>query len=163
MVVSFTIEPGQTRRGVPPNEEASEKEYVVPRPIRGLLKNHGYCLPDPSVPNRLSIWFSAGTIEVQNEEDLDEWKIILDPAEAPRRDLKEWARVMAARVLLGAHLPDGMAEDGTMRYTLKRPIGGHGEVFCDVIYADETLRVLRGHGGSIYVFMRALSNGEDSE
>jgi hypothetical protein len=160
IVVSFTIEAGQTRRGKPASQKgasSSSSEYIVRRPIRGLLTNHGYCVPDPNVPNRLSVWFSGGSLEVQDDiHDLDEWKQLFDENEAPRRDLGELARVLAAKCLLGAHLPHSMEEDGSLTYFLKRPIGGHGHVFVDVLYCDETLRIVRGHRGSIYASIRSL-------
>jgi hypothetical protein len=119
-----------------------------------LLTNHGYMLPDPTVPNRLSIWFSGGTLECHQDEDLDEWKELFYHGDLPRRDLGELARVLAAKVLLGATSVEGMADDGSMSYQLRRPIGGHGQVFCDVLYSDRDLRVLRGHHGTVYVHRR---------
>ena len=155
-MIALTVEDNQTRHGTKPEVDNS-KQYVVRRPIRGLLTNHGYCIPDPKVPNRLSVWFSGGSLEIQDQaDDLEEWKRLFDENEAPRRDLREYARVLAARILLGAHIPDGMAEDGTLTYSLKRPIGGHGSVFIDVLYSDNTLRIVRGHHGSIFVFIRSL-------
>jgi hypothetical protein len=112
-------------------------------------------VPDPNVPNRLSIWFSSGRLEVQDEtEDLAEWKHLFDEKEAPRRSIGELARVVAAKILLGADIASEMNDDGTLSYNLKRPIGGHSQVFCDVIYADDTMRILRGHHGSTFVFSR---------
>ena len=159
-MIALTIEAGQNRRGETVENEGKDntEAFVVRRPIHALLTNHGYALPDPTVPNRLSIWFTGGTLELQNEnENLEEWKQLFDQDEAPRRDLGEFARVLAARVLLGADIPEGMEEDGTMKYTLKRPIGGHGQVFLDVIYADDSLRILKGHRGSLFVFTKIPS------
>jgi hypothetical protein len=50
-----------------------------------------------------------------------------------------------------------------MSYFFKRPIGGHGEVFCDALYADETLRIVQGHRRSIFVFSRVPSFDESDE
>lgn len=152
--MALTIEAGQTRRGVVvdmTSEDSSTNEYVLQRPIHCLLTNHGYCLPDPDTPNRLSVWFTGGTLAPQDVEQVDDWKELFDPSSAPRRDLAEMARVLASRILVGAHLPQDMSEDGSMQYSLRRPIGGHGQVFCDVMYSDESLRVLRGHRGSTFV------------
>jgi PAP_fibrillin len=148
--VALTIEPNQSRTG----KSASEctPEELIPRPIRGIMTNYGYLLPDPNVPNRVSVWFTGGSLEVNDEEkDLEEWKEIFGE-NAPNRDMSEFARVLAAKVLLGATVPDHMEENGTLNYTLKRPIGGHGTAFCDVLYMDEKLRVMRGHTGSVFVF-----------
>ena len=39
---------------------------------------------------------------------------------------------MAAKLLLGADVPNKMEEDGHMEYILHRPVGGHGKVYVDV-------------------------------
>jgi hypothetical protein len=150
-VVAITIEAGQDRKGnkVDPDEDDN---YVVPRQIHGILTTNGYFIPDPKNRSRMSIWFSGGTLEVQDEiEDLEEWKCIFDMNAAPDRTSKERANVLAARVLLGAQVPEILEEDGTMRFSLKRPIGGHDSVFVDVIYMDDKLRIMCGHQGSLYV------------
>ena len=49
-----------------------------------------------------------------------------------RKSLGERARAMAAKLLLGADVPNKMEEDGHMEYTLHRPVGGHGKVYVDV-------------------------------
>lgn len=155
------MEANQTRRGTPIKGHEDD-EYAVRRPLRSLLTNHGHIVPDPDVPNRVSIWFSGGSLEVQNEaEDLADWKQLFDKNEAPRRAIGELARVLAAKFLLGANTTSEMSDDGTLRYSLRRPIGGHGRVFCDIVYADDTMRILRGHHGSMYVFSKvpSLSNG----
>jgi hypothetical protein len=164
IVVAFTIEPNQTRTGhqLPPQQEAKQGEFVIDRPIRGIMTNYGYILPDPQVPNRLSIWFTGGTLEVNDEEnDLEEWKRIFDESAAPRRDMKAFARLLAAKVLLGAEASDGIEPDGSMCYTLQRPIGGHGFAFVDVLYLDDSLRIIRGHHGSLYVFSKVISPDDD--
>lgn len=154
IVVAITIEAGQTRYGVRAGSNAVE-EYVVPRAIPGILTNQAYVVPDPSVPNRLSIWFSGGDLEVQNEpDDLEEWLKIFDSTAAPDRNLREYANVLAARVLLGALVPEEIGDDGKMSFDLRRPIGGHGQAYCDIIYMDEDLRIMRGHLGSVYVCTR---------
>jgi hypothetical protein len=50
-----------------------------------------------------------------------------------------------------------------MNYTLKRPIGGHGSAFCDVLYLDDSLRIMRGHHGSLFIFSKVITadGGED--
>mmetsp|Transcript_56690 Transcript_56690/g.164420 ORF Transcript_56690/g.164420 Transcript_56690/m.164420 type:complete len:494 (-) Transcript_56690:598-2079(-) len=156
IVVAITIEPGQDRRGIMLADGGQRcEEYVVPKPIRAILTNQGYAVPDPDVPNRLSIWFSGGDLEVQDEPaDLEEWQRIFDSDRTPERNLREYANILAARLLLGALLPEEMADDGTMTFTLKKPIGGHGTAYCDVLYMDDDLRITRGHSGSIYVCSR---------
>jgi hypothetical protein len=152
IVVAMTIQPGQDRRGMKRQEEG---DYVVPKPIKAILTNQGYAVPDPNVPNRLSIWFSGGALEVQDEPaDLEEWMKVFDSACAPERNVREYANSLAARLLLGALVPEGMEEDGSMSYDLKKPIGGHGCAYCDIVYMDDDLRIMRGHHGSVYVCSR---------
>jgi hypothetical protein len=100
---------------------------------------------------------------VQDEtEDLAEWKHLFDEKEVPRRGIGEVARVLAAKVLLGASMSSEMSDDGSLSYSLKRPIGGHSQVFCDVLYADDTMRILRGHQGTTFVFSRVPTFSNDS-
>lgn len=148
--------------------------------MRGILTNYGYALPDPTHPNRKSIWFTGGTIESAQDHSLDEWKRIFgattaskdksneiaeDQADgasssASNRSCKqtsfaeaEKARMLASKIMLGAvHEP--MDSRGVVGFHLKRPIGGHGSAYCDVIYMDEDVRIMRGHSGSIYVFKK---------
>lgn len=164
IVVAFTIEPNQTRTGrqVPPEQNDKEDGFLIRRSIRGIMTNYGYILPDPQVPNRSSIWFTGGTLEVNDEEnDLEEWKRIFDDSAAPRRDMRAYARLLAAKVLLGAEAPDELEPDGSMSYKLRRPIGGHGSAFCDVLYLDDSLRIIRGHRGSLMVFSKVVSPDDD--
>lgn len=185
--MAFTIEANQTRSGATADEADHNPggEYVVRKPIRALLTNHGYCVPDPETPNRLSVWFSGGALELHEDDGSDEvqgsstsdsessggrpssslkaWRELFDPSKAPSRDLRQFARVLAARVLLGAHLSDTMTDDGTLSYTLHRPIGGHGQVFVDVIYGDADFRVVRGHHGCVYVFSKVPIISESGE
>ncbi|KAG7353823.1 hypothetical protein IV203_003178 [Nitzschia inconspicua] len=155
IVVAITVEPGQDRKGhLQDDSSGGGNEYIVPRQIRGILTTQGYSIPDPIKPERLSIWFSGGTLEVQDEDDLEEWKQIFDVTSAPDRVPKEYASILAAKVLLGAHLPENLEEDGTMSFSLNRPIGGHGSVYCDVIFMDDQLRIMKGHHGSVYVCIR---------
>lgn len=97
-MVALTIQAGQTRQGTKPqNDGSSGGEYVLRRPIRALLTNNGYCVPDPTTPNRLTIWFSGGSLEVQDEEaDLAEWKHLFDENLVPSRNMSEFARVSIA-------------------------------------------------------------------
>lgn len=154
IVTAVTIEAGQDRKGNTRDQSDSDC-YIVPKPIRGILTTQGYSIPDPNIPNRLSIWFSGGSLEVQDEEkDINEWKKIFDTSSAPNLDIREYANSLAAKLLLGAHIHEKIEEDGTLRFDLKRPIGGHGSVFCDIIYMDKTLRIMHGHHDSVYVCVR---------
>ena len=97
-------------------------------------------LPDPDTPNRLTVWFTGGKLspvlpEAGSPEEseyggFDEWKAVFGGKH--KRTWGESFRVMGAKLLLGAELPDGMEEDGSMKYTLHRPAGGHGSAYVDV-------------------------------
>lgn len=164
ITVAFCVEPNQTTAGERIEEQPTpqQQDDMIPRPIRGIMTNQGYMLPDPNCPNRMSIWFTEGTLEVNDDSDLPEWKRVFSPPH--KRGLYERANILAARLLLGANVPDTVKEDGTMSYELRRPIGGHGLAFCDVLYLDEDLRVLRGHSGQVYVCARLAETqlGTDS-
>eukprot|EP00986_Skeletonema_menzelii_P002892 scaffold843_cov143-Skeletonema_menzelii.AAC.11 len=143
IIASFTVESQDTHKA-----------------LRGIMTNYAYTLPDPSVPGRLSIWFTGGTIEPADEdaESVRAWKKIFgspqpDKSEDPPGADK--ARQMAQNILLGA-VSEPIDEQGMIGFHLKRPIGGHGSAFCDIIYMDDDLRVMRGHSGSIYLFKRAV-------
>ena len=64
---------------------------------------------------------------------LQEWKALFGADH--KRTWGESFRVMGAKLFLGAELPDGMEDDGTMKYLLHRPVGGHGRTFVDVSVA----------------------------
>jgi hypothetical protein len=72
----------------------------------------------------------------------------------PGPSLSERAKLLAAKLLLGATVPQGMEEDGSMNFKLRRPVGGHGSAYVDMLYLDDTLRIMQGHHGSVYVMAR---------
>eukprot|EP00957_Ditylum_brightwellii_P122584 9348411-Ditylum_brightwellii.AAC.1 len=55
IITAFTIKPCKSKFKHGPTE-----------PKQGLLMTFGYNLPDPDVPNCFSIWFTGGTIEVND-------------------------------------------------------------------------------------------------
>lgn len=122
-------------------------------PVKGVMTTYSYMLPDPDEPNRLTVFFTGGLLEPNDETDKDQWNGVFG-SDAPKRYVTERVRVLAAKVLLGAAVPDKLEDDGSMSFYLKRPIGGHGRTFVDVLYLDDTLRVMRGQTGSLYVFSR---------
>jgi hypothetical protein len=122
------------------------------------LTNYGYTLPDPDNPNRYSIWFTAGTIEPADEDSLEDWKKLFGEKHSPDSDQTQYtekARSLASSVLLGA-VSEPMDESGTAGYYLTRPIGGHGYAYCDVVFTDAEIRIMRGHSGSVLVFRRVF-------
>ena len=146
-MTAFTIEPHLADYPDAPNKD-------VRRPIKGIMTTHGYCLPDPLTPNRLSIWLTGGKIAPNDDEhDQREWKRLFG-RNLPSRTLGEKARVFAANLLMGAQVPKEMQEDGTMEFYFTRPLGGHGVAYNDVVYMDDTMRIVRGHRGTVFVFAR---------
>ena len=126
------------------------------KPLKALNVTKGYMLPDPNTPNRLTVFFTSGTLspvvdpktktedgsgsddddddDAENDSSpyggINEWRELFG-AEY-KRTWSESFHVMGAKLLMGAEFSDGMEEDGSMKYTLHRPVGGHGVVYVDV-------------------------------
>lgn len=146
----------------PPSSVGQPETPGTPTPtkrMRAVMSVKGYVLPDRDIPNRLSVWFTSGQLSparlasddesVMNETDnnqassqevdvesddyggFDEWSAMFAKGKW-RKTIGQRARAMAAKLLLGADLPNKMEEDGHMKYVLRRPIGGHGKVYVDV-------------------------------
>jgi len=104
--------------------------------LKGLMTTFGYLAPDPSVKNRFTIWFTGGMIEEASCREngngpSEEWKRTF--ADPKGRTLSQKISVLAAHVLLGAQISDKMDEkDGSVGYTFKQPVGGHGRSYVDV-------------------------------
>jgi len=210
IAVSLTIEPpssvGQTET---PGTPTPTKR------MRAVMSVKGYVLPDRTNPNRLSVWFTGGQLaparlasnddETVDEDDtefnkansqrgdaepddgygcFDDWTAMFAKGKW-RKTLGQRAKAMAAKLLLGAELPNKMDEDGQMKYVLHRPVGGHGKVYVDVssfcclvtlqyyrrqltsccisysasilqvLYLDEDILIMRGHHGTVYAMARS--------
>ena len=117
------------------------------------MTNHGFLLPDAEVKDRYSVHFTGGSLRPRDRKDLALWREVFDPQLAPPYKIKELAHMLASNIYLGA-ATQAMQEDGSLRYTLKRPIGGQGQSFIDVLYNDSNFRVVRGHHGSYFCFCR---------
>lgn len=169
IIASFTVE-----RHAQNNITKDLPEEAAQKPLRGIMTNYGYALPDPILPNRKSIWFTGGTIEPadDDEDSIKSWKNVfgMNSDESDNRGNiyenstdsnftksqnveTERARHLASNILLGA-ISEPMEADGTVGFHLRRPIGGHGSAFVDIVYMDDDIRVMRGHSGSIYVFKK---------
>ncbi|CAB9530629.1 expressed unknown protein [Seminavis robusta] len=147
VITAFTIEPSLAAFPEAPNKD-------VRRPIRGIMTTYGYTLPDPEVPNRHSIWITGGRIEPNDDpSDIVEWKRLFS-LHPPKHGFGEQAKLLAVKLLMGATIPKEMHEDGSMEYSFTRPLGGHGVAYVDVLYLDDTLRVVRGHRGTFFIFSR---------
>lgn len=162
IVIALTIEPGQFK---------AAKNETIPSPpcrVRATHVVRGYFLPDPEVPNRLTVWFTGGELapappppggkhatpaEVPFGEErfggMNDWMSLFGVAH--KRSWGESISLMGAKLFLGAELPDGMGRDGSMRYMLHRPYGGHGKGYVDVVYADSELLITKGNSGTLHV------------
>jgi len=135
VVTAFTIEV--------PSEHEPEKfgptspNRLVDRPVEGLLTTRGFALPDPDIPNRLTIWFTEGSIEVESDE-------------------RRWKKIFTSSNQQATVPPEKpqMESDGRMSYKLTRPIGGQDKSYIDVLYIDESMRIMKSNRGEVYVFAR---------
>lgn len=152
IITAFTIEAHDSELG------PSCCNQNVRFPIKGIMTSYGYCLPDPTNPTRLSVWFTGGSMEINDDYDLEQWRSILGEEHLTKRKISGRARVLAAKVMMGAQPPEetgGMDEDdGTISFTLQRPIGGHGSAYVDVQHMDSNMRVAKSHTGTVHVFAR---------
>ena len=148
IVTAFTIEPSMAAFPNAPNKD-------VIRPIRGIMTTYGYSLPDPDTPNRHSIWFTGGRVEPNNDvSDTKLWKNFFK-LHPPKHSFGEKAKLLAVKLLMGATIPQEIdPHDGSMNYVFTRPLGGHNIAYVDVVYLDESLRIVRGQRGTTFVFLR---------
>ena len=148
IMTAFTIEPSMAAFPDAPNKD-------VTRPIKGIMTTYGYSLPDPGVPNRHSIWFTGGRIEPNDaSSDILAWKKFFT-IHPPKHSFGEKAKLLAVKLLMGATIPKEIDPvDGSMSYDFTRPLGGHGMAYVDVIYLDDSMRIVRGQRGTIFVFSR---------
>jgi hypothetical protein len=138
IVTALTIEPGSQGQFGP-----NSPNHMVTHRLEGLMTTYGYALPNPDHPNRLSIWFTGGSLEVNDADDLDRWKQVFGCEHLPKRKWHEQARVLGAQMAMGAQPAERMESDGKMSYHLSRPIGGHENAHMDILYLDSTLRITR--------------------
>lgn len=104
-------------------------------------------LPDESVENRFCVWFTGGSLRPAEGVDMQAWSDIFGRGNDRRRQLSDRAKVMAAKLLLGAEIPQGMDADGSMTYHFHRPLPGH----FDAMYTDDALQALKANRGSVMV------------
>lgn len=162
VIMSFTIEPGQLM--------ASKSENIPSPPcrLRATQIVHGFFLPDPETPNRLTVWFTGGELRPapppagdSSYGGLQEWIEVFGAEH--KRTWGESLGVLGAKLFLGAELPDGMKEDGSMSYMLHRPYGGHGKGYVDVMYMDSEVLVTKGNSGTVHVMTKQQKDEEEEE
>jgi hypothetical protein len=151
IVTAFTIEQAS------PDTDPKSPNYDIDGPIQAVMTTTGYIIPNPHKSNRVSIWFSGGSIELagnRNPEDTKRWNSVFDHNKMPKRAFSERSKLFVAGMIMGASAGDRLNAEGKMTYALKRPIGGHDTAFVEVIYLDATIRIVRANTGVVYVFAR---------
>jgi hypothetical protein len=121
--------------------------------IKGVLQMDGYTLPNPSEDNRYTIWFTGGRCYALNGQDAKQWRDVFG-TELPKLKMLERFKLWMAKMFMGAEPSEGMLEDGSLTYLLKKPIGGHKTAYQQVIYLDDDTRITRGNRGTIVAVAR---------
>jgi len=161
VVTAFTIEPREN------NKDPASPNANVDHPIEGLMTTCGFVVHQPDNPNRLSIFFTSGSLEVSN--DLNGWKqVFTEQARTPPPPSKEPMKRNRSLTNLFSMIKDHkkkqdktnpaadlvpcpMEPDGKMSYQLDKPMEGQ---IVDILYLDDTLRILRGSRGDLHVEAR---------
>ena len=119
------------------------------------MTTYGYIIPDPLTSNRHTVWITGGRLEPNGcPEDVSAWRELF-AAHPPQHTMAEHAKLLAVQWLMGATLPRVVdVATGALEYTFARPLGGHGVTYMDTLYADGSLRVVRGHRGTTFVLSR---------
>jgi hypothetical protein len=119
------------------------------------MTTYGYTLQDPNETTRRSVWITGGKIEPNNDaDDIQNWMAFFGK-HPPKYDIGQKAKLLAVKLLMGAKVPQAVdPKTGAMEYTFTRPLGGHGMAYVDTLYCDSTIRIVKGHRGTIFVFTR---------
>ncbi|GKY90791.1 hypothetical protein MPSEU_000051900 [Mayamaea pseudoterrestris] len=121
---------------------------LVLRPMRALLSIRGYLVAHPEQKNRLLAWFSHGSFEVSDDDrDQQTWRHILERTMSsvlyPERQQQRQSPQQQLR----------LEADGKLSFQMP-PDYNEELMYVDVLYLDETIRVLQGGRGTIYVMAR---------
>ena len=165
VVTAFTVEPRD-----PEKCGRNDPNYQVDRPLEGLLTTKGFALPNPDVANRMTVWFTEGSIEVVDSDDQELWKRILGPLNstgsgsftslhnAHHHGRVSWTHYHGVPVLVPSvsekEAITVMEPDGRIPFKLSSPIGGQDMSYVEVLYLDESMRVMRSNRGHVFVFAR---------
>ncbi|CAN0543851.1 unnamed protein product, partial [Ectocarpus sp. 12 AP-2014] len=122
--------------------------------LRGRVEISGTCWEDPSIPERVLVRFSKGSIEPDEGQDLDAWrKVIGNPRRNPSEGIETplFSYFRRPQVVFGFQGPaDDLGPRGELSYEMKRSPQG----YLDIIYLDEEMRVTRGQQGALVVVDR---------
>lgn len=145
IVTAFTIEPGH------PVLHPFAPNAKIRRPIEGIMTTYGYVVPTGH--NSMDIWFVGGTLEVVRPGDIRDWRHIFN-GNAAGKTTRHRRRHQQQP---GGHPnnkgdTDMDALDGRIHYSLERPVNAGAHI--DILYLDETLRIVRSNQGILSVFAR---------
>lgn len=128
-------------------EAASEaaSNVGVTRPIEGLMTTFGFELSDPSMRlnNRLHTWYVGGTLECISANEADWRRIVGDVHSSAKRGLGGNQQQQGI---------DQQANGGSISYFLPQPVCNG--TYMDIVYLDETLRIVRTSGDMVCVSAR---------
>lgn len=116
----------------------------------------GFILADKTTPNRHSVWITGGSMEPNDSEtDQAAWKRLFGHTTA-ESSFTTAAKNLACKLLRGGGGAETYRSDDDMmqQYTFNTPVGGHDKVYIDTLYLDDSLRIIRGHRGSIFVLSK---------
>lgn len=149
-VCAFTLEPTTAPSHWPPNDDR-DAPPVVHRACRGILSTHGYTVADPHTPNRHTVWIASGSLQSNDAaEDAERWNDFFSSSQAG-----------VENNMCGG---DEQCNSNNFRqsYAFRRALGGPGRAHVDTLYLDRSLRVVRGHRGTLFVFARMSGGGGGS-
>mmetsp|Transcript_3920 Transcript_3920/g.9254 ORF Transcript_3920/g.9254 Transcript_3920/m.9254 type:complete len:328 (-) Transcript_3920:164-1147(-) len=126
--------------------------------LKGVMTNFGYALPDPDTPNRMTIFFTGGESRPADAADIAKWREQFGEAQG-KMGFRDKVTSWLGGQMMGLQVPTGIDSLGVARYAFKKPIGGHGKTFLDVLYLDDDLRIARGNKGSITVLTKTSTEG----
>jgi hypothetical protein len=152
LVTAITFVPSDD---VPFDMESTAPNRHVRRPIRAVMTTNGYMVADPDKPNRLLTWFTHTSLEVSDDPaDQQTWRFLYGTAASlalePRTSLRVSANKKKPAPTSTTTTP-GLEDDGKLSIEMEQPIN---DMYLDVLYLDETIRIMRGNLGTVYVMAR---------
>jgi hypothetical protein len=128
----------------------------VREPVEGLMTTYGFAISNPSSAGQLSIWWTGGSLEVKDANQVEQWKEIFKEENEPKIQRPSfWKSRLQRAKDNGISLSEGgIEEDGKMKYEIIKPHGGHNDTYVNVLYMDEALRIMQANTGPIYVSAR---------
>lgn len=123
--------------------------------VQGILQTDGYTIPNPTMENRYTCWFTGGKCFAVNGKDKDtrrKWRQAFGTELKLKK--RERFQLWMAKLLMGAEPSSGMLKDDSLQYVMKRPIGGHSTAFLQVLYMDDKTRITQGNRGTVVAVTR---------